>query len=607
MVSSPAREGKRASDRWYPRVKLRKMQCGNGQTKDSTPAEILMHYQTTNRIGLTILLSACCVLSAVSPVAGQDQRDATSRKGMVVAVSPAGARVGASVLEKGGNAVDAAIATGLAMAVTHPGAGNIGGGGFMLIHPSDGSPPVFIDYREKAPLSSTRRMYIDGGSRKNQRYVGVPGTVRGLKLAHEIHGSLPWKVLVQPAVDLAGEGFTIHTAFASSLNDQVRRSTNAEFKRVFSKLDGAAWQAGDRFVQPDLKKTMERIRDHGTDGFYKGETARLLADEMKLSGGHITLEDLARYRARVRVPIHFTYGEFDVYSAPPPSSGGITLAQMLGIAETFSLEDKGRWSVETHHVMIEAMRRAYANRARFLGDSDFVHIPDYLTSRRFAEKMASTIDLAKATPSDAIGPRITEAKESPETTHFSVIDKSAMAVSNTYTLEANFGSGVVVRGGGFLLNNEMGDFNGRPGVTTRQGGIGTLPNQIEPEKRMLSSMTPTIVARRGKPYLITGSPGGRTIINTVFCVTLNVLEFDMNIRDAVDAARIDHEWFPERVRFVGANDPKYAQLIKGLRDLGHTVNNLQRQGDANSILIKDGQYTGAADFHYGAAVAPKEQ
>lgn len=552
------------------------------------------------------ILSVCLMLSAQSQAFTQqidsNLRDATSTRGMVVAVSPDGARAGTKILEQGGNAVDAAITTALAMAVTHPSAGNIGGGGFMLIHPSDGSPPIFIDYREKAPLSSTRDMYKEGGSRKNQKYVGVPGTVRGLKLAHEIYGSLEWSKLVEPAVGLARDGFVIHEGLAGSLNYQVTNSSNDEFKRVYGKPDGTQWKSGDRLVLSDLAATLRRIADHGTKGFYEGETARLLAQEMDLGGGYVALEDLKRYRARVRTPIHFKYRGFDVYSAPPPSSGGITLAQMMGIAEQYDLRSKGRWSGVTNHVMIEAMRRAYANRARYLADQDFVEIPKHLWTNSFARYLASTIDLKRATPSDSLGPKITEEAESKETTHFSVVDQKGMAVSNTYTLEAGYGSGVVVRGGGFLLNNEMGDFNGRPGVTTRNGGIGTEPNTVEPEKRMLSSMTPTLVAKNKKAYLVTGSPGGRTIINTVFCVTLNVLEFEMNAREAVDAPRTDHEWFPERVQFMGAANPKYSGMVNELRAMGHNIQATTGQGDANTILIKNGVFTGAADYRFGAAV-----
>ncbi len=529
----------------------------------------------------------------------QATRDAVSEKGMVVSSSPHASDIGAAILKAGGNAVDAAVATAFAMAVTHPTAGNIGGGGFMLVHPSDGSQPVFIDYREKAPLASKPDMFKDGGSRKNHRYVGVPGTVRGLSLAHELYGLLSWKVLVEPAVRLAQDGFVMAGGLAGSLNRVLPRSRNAEFKRVYGKPGGGRWQAGDPIKLTDLGATLARIRDHRNAGFYAGETARMLVEEMKQGGGYIALADLSGYRARIRKPIQFSYRGYQVFSSPPPSSGGITLAQELQILEGYELRKKGRWSTETTHLMIEAMRRAYAERARHLGDADFVEIPAHLDSKDFARQLAEDIDPRKATASDSLGPKITEAQESKETTHFSVVDGSGMAVSNTYTLEAGYGSGVVVRGAGFLLNNEMGDFNPRPGITTRRGMIGTKPNLIQPGKRMLSSMTPTIVTRNGKPYLITGSPGGRTIINTVFCVTLNVLEFDMELRAAIDAPRLDHEWFPERVRFMGVAD--HAEMVKQLRKMGHDIQPSRGQGDANSILVKSGKLHGAADSRWGGA------
>ena len=547
---------------------------------------------------LTLLLVPALL---AMPGVGQAVRDAVSEKGMVVSSSPHASDIGAAILKDGGNAVDAAVAVAFAMAVTYPTAGNIGGGGFMLVHPADGSPPVFVDYREKAPLASTLEMFKDGGSRANHRYVGVPGTVRGLSLAHELYGLLPWKDVVEPAVRLATDGFVMAAGLASSLNRVARRSRNAEFRRVYGKSDGGRWQGGDLIKMPDLGATLARIRDHRNAGFYEGETARLLVEEMKKGGGYITQADLSAYRARIRKPIHFTYRGYEVFSSPPPSSGGITLAQELQILENFDIRKMGRWSVSTMHLMIEAMRRAYANRAQHLGDADFVEIPPHLTDKEFAKKMSRDINRKRATRSDTVGPKITEVHESKETTHFSVIDQRGMAVSNTYTLEAGYGSGVVVRGAGFLLNNEMGDFNPKPGTTNRRGTIGTKPNLIAPGKRMLSSMTPTIVTKDGKPYLITGSPGGRTIINTVFCVTVNVLDFDMGLRAAIDAPRTDHEWFPERVRFVGARDTEHRDMVEKLRKMGHDVQASRGQGDANSILVKGGKFYGAADSRSGSA------
>ncbi|QDV44044.1 Gamma-glutamyltranspeptidase precursor [Stieleria neptunia] len=539
-----------------------------------------------------------------SPAFGQALRDAESRDGMVVAVSPDAAAVGAEILQQGGTAVDSAIATAFALAVTHPSAGNLGGGGFMLVYPGDGSPPLMIDYREKAPLAAEREMFVDNNDTHTHPYVGVPGTVRGMKLAHELYGSLAWRALVTPAVALSRDGFEIHVGLAAELNRELGRSTNDEFRRVYGKPDGSDWAVGDRIVLSDLAATLQRIADDGPSGFYAGKTAELIATEMKAGGGLISTDDLLRYRARVRQPTRCRFRGYEVLGPPPPSSGGITLSQMLGIAAQFDLRRWGRWSVKTNHVMIEAMRRAYANRAMYLGDPDFAHIPKHLTSVDFAKYMAGTIDMDQATPSHLLGPPLTEPDESPQTTHFSVIDRDGMAVSNTYTLEASYGSGIVVRGAGFLLNNEMGDFNRRPGVTDTKGSIGTVANEVRPQKRMLSSMTPTIVLKDGKPYLITGSPGGRTIINTVFCVTLNVLEFGMSAREAVDAPRTDHEWFPDRVRFMGADDPEHARLVEQLRQLGHTIVDTNSQGDANTILVSDGSFIGAADYRYGAAIAP---
>ena len=534
----------------------------------------------------------------------QDHRNATSEHGVAVSRSVEASDVGAAILEQGGNAVDAAIAIGFALAVTHPSAGNIGGGGFMLVYPGDGRDPAFVDYREKAPLASTEDMYVDGGSRKNHRWVGVPGTVAGFVLAHEQFGTLPWENLVMPAVRLAEGGFVLNS-LADALNRALERSENDEFKRVYGKNGGAeAWQASDRLVLSDLGRSLRRIAEQGNDGFYAGETADLLAAEMEQGDGYISKEDLSVYAAVLRKPIRTTFRGNEIFSAPPPSSGGIALTIMLGILEHFDLKSKGRWAPQTVHLIIESMRRAYADRARHLGDSDFIEIPAHLTTKGYARELAASINLRQATMSEKLGPRLTEAEESPETTHYSVIDRSGMAVSNTYTLEQGYGSGVVVTGAGFLLNNEMGDFNRNPGVTNRQGSIGTPANLVVAEKRMLSSMTPTIAVRDGKVVLVTGSPGGRTIINTVLNVTLNVLEFGMSLRNAVDAPRLNMQWFPDRVGFQGVEDPAFADLVKQLTVMGHRVTR-GGGGDANSILAKDGTFIGAADNENGGASAAR--
>lgn len=546
-------------------------------------------------MGVRLLLAWLVVLLSFDAHLRADHL-ARSKGGMVVAVSPPGADVGADILKRGGNAVDAAVATAFAMAVTHPAAGNIGGGGFMVVFPGKNKPPVVIDYREKAPLTSHVRMFTKDDTVHTHRAVGVPGTVRGLALAHQQFGKLPWKELVLPSVQLARGGFLLDAPHATSLNSILKKShVSEEMRRVFCKPDGKDWQAGDRLVQPDLARTLELIAEQGPDAFYKGKIADQLVEEMRLGKGLITHEDLHKYNAVVRQPVHCTYRGFDVYGPPPPSSGGITLTLMLNILEPFELRKKGRWSPETLHLMIEAMRRGYLERARHLGDADFVKIPDHLTSKEYARKLAEGIDPERATGSEALADDIPLTPESSNTTHFSVIDAGGMAVSNTYTLEQSYGSCIMVRGAGFLLNNEMGDFNWFPGVTTRTGRIGTEANLIAPGKRMLSSQTPIIVARDGKVVLVTGSPGGRTIINTVLQVVLNVIEFEMTPREAVDAARIHHQWLPDEVRFEKAKE--HAKLVEQLQSRGHRVVPVAKQGDAHSIVVdrETGEYVGVAD------------
>jgi gamma-glutamyltranspeptidase/glutathione hydrolase len=518
-----------------------------------------------------------------------------ARAGVVVSVSPPASKVGEAVLAKGGNAVDAAIAVGFALGVTWPEAGNIGGGGFMLIRPSGATArPVVIDYREKAPAAATKDLFVKNKPLP-QLTVGVPGSVAGLALAHKRFGKLPWKDLVLPAVKLAEEGFVVDQALAESLNRGLTKGQNpVEFLRIFARQGGKVkWGAGDRLVQKDLAKTLKRIAVSGADGFYKGETADLLVQEMKASGGLITKADLAGYAAKERSPIHGTYRGYDIYAPPPPSSGGICLVLMLNVLENFDLKKQGRTSSATLHLLAETMRRAYCDRARHLGDPDFVKVPAHLVSKDYAKKLARSIDPTKTTPSADLAKDIPLTKEKPSTTHYSVVDSTGMAVSTTTTLEAAFGSKIVVRGAGFLLNNEMIDFNPQPGVTTRTGRIGTKPNLIAPGKRMLSSMTPVIVVKDGKPVLVTGSPGGRTIINTVLCVVLNVLEFGLSLDEAVAAPRLHHQWFPDRLQV----EPGLAGAIADLEKLGHKVEKVPVQGDAHSIWRhpKTGTYQGVTD------------
>jgi gamma-glutamyltranspeptidase/glutathione hydrolase len=559
-------------------------------------------------LGLTVLIAG---LAAGDVRAGVRPKGIEAEHGMVVSVSAPSSEVGLEILKKGGNAVDAAVATAFALAVTYPQAGNIGGGGFMVMYPASkkgtvplSAQPVVIDYRETAPSAATKTMFSKDDSWYGHKVVGVPGAIRGLALAHRRFGKLPWKEVVRPAIRLAEDGFILGESLANSLNWIVCSSKEfPELVRVYGKDGGKSdWQDGDLLIQKDLAATLRLIAEEGPDAFYKGAIADKIAAEMKAGGGLITKADLAAYQAKERAPIHGTYRGYDIYGPPPPSSGGICLIEMLNILENFDLRKHDRFTPETLHLMIEAMRRAFHDRARYLGDADFIKIPARLTSKDYARTLAQGIDVRKATRSVDLAKEIPLAPEGDSTTHFSVIDKDGMAVANTFTLERSYGSRVVVRGAGFLLNDEMMDFNWRPGFTDRQGTIGTEPNQIAPGKRMLSSQTPTIVARDGRVVLITGSPGSRTIINTVLCVLVNVLDYEMDIRAAVDAPRLHHAWFPDVARFEGMRE--YAQAVERLRQMGHSVQGT-RQGDAHSIWVdpKTGHYWGAEDHRISGKVA----
>jgi gamma-glutamyltranspeptidase/glutathione hydrolase len=519
-----------------------------------------------------------------------------------VSASVIASRIGADVLNAGGNAVDAAIATGFALAVTYPTAGNIGGGGFMVIRMPDGTVTAF-DFREKAPLASRPEMFLDSaGEYSSQMHhnshlaVGVPGTVAGFALAHEKYGTGAWARLVEPAVKLARDGFQVPPGLARSLRGQV----NGSFQRypasvaAYSK-NGSPWEEGEVMRLPDLASTLARIQQNGRDGFYRGETARLVAEEMKRGGGIITEQDLERYQAKERRPVVGTYRGYEVISMPPPSSGGIALVEMLNILEGYDLKSMGHNSAPYVHRLAEAMRRAYRDRARYVADMDFVDVPiTRLTSKEHAAQLRATIDVRKATPSSPEDIAM-EPPESPETTHYSVVDANGMAVSVTYTLEAGYGSKIVVPGAGFLLNNEMGDFNAKPGLTNESGLIGTQPNLARPEQRMLSSMTPSILAKDGKLVAVIGSPGGRTIINTVLQVTLNVVDFGMGIQDAVTAPRLHHQWLPDRISIEdeGASEA----TVAALEAMGHSVRVGGRQGTAHSIMVdpSTGAVIGAPD------------
>src|SRR4051794_40912697 len=547
-------------------------------------------------VALVLLIAPISAVVRDEPVASKD--------GIVVCSSAPACDAGAAILARGGNAVDAAVATAFALAVTHPSAGNIGGGGFMIVRAPNGDVTTF-DYREKAPLKASRTMYLRDGdidiSLTNAGYLapGVPGTVRGLALAHKRLGKLPWKELVTPAAQLAEEGFVLSHALARSLNGQLSGAMGRFPSSVdaYGKPGGGEWATGDRLVMKELGKTLRSIANNGADVFYRGWIADRVVEDMAANGGLITKEDFVKYEAKERTAVRGQYRGFDIIAMAPPSSGGVALIEMLNMLEPFDLKAKGRNTAESMHLQIEAMRRAYLDRARFLGDPDFADVPvARLISKEHARTLSGSIDPLKATSSAELGKDIvtTTSQEPDETTHFSVIDRDGMAVSNTFTLEGGYGSRVVVKGAGFLLNNEMGDFNKNPGVTTADGTIGTPANLIDPGKRMLSSMTPTIVSKNGKVVLITGSPGGRTIINTVFTVVLAATEFGMNVRDAVDAPRMHHQWLPDVVNIERA--AATPEAVKKLESLGHTVKIANGQGDANSIGVDaNGTAWGAAD------------
>ena len=529
------------------------------------------------------------------------------RNGLVVCTSATACDAGASVLARGGNAVDAAVATAFALAVTHPSAGNIGGGGFMIVRTPNGRATAF-DYRERAPFRSTREMYLGSDGEivralTNTGYLapGVPGTVRGLELAHKRFGKLPWKDVVMPAVVLAEEGFLLPAGLARDLNAQLGHEMKpfAASIAAYGKPGGGEWAEGDRLVLGDLGKTLRAIATDGADVFYKGWIGDRIADDMKAHGGLITKQDLAAYQAKVRTPIKGTYRDYEIISMPPPSSGGVALIEMLNILEPYHLKSKGVLTAPSIHLQIEAMRRAYLDRARSLGDPDFVNVPvAELTSKRHARLVSANIDPAKASSSVELGRDIVSAvptQEPDETTHFSVLDRNGMAVSSTYTLEGGFGSHVVVNGAGFILNNEMGDFNKKPGETNTFGDIGTPANLIDPGKRMLSSMTPAMVTRNGKLALITGSPGGRTIITTVFTVVFGVVEYGLTGREAVDLPRLHHQWLPDSASLEPDGAPPDT-VFSALTAMGHTIKPGSRQGDAESIWIAtDGTPYGVSD------------
>ena len=542
------------------------------------------------------------VISALFFTNSKGTAQVYGQNGMVVSSNILASQVGIDILKKGGNAIDASVATAFALAVTHPKAGNIGGGGFLVFMNAAGEATT-IDFREKAPIAASANMFLDSTSKlfkginhNSLKTVGVPGTVAGLYMAHQKYGKLPWKELVQPSIDLAKNGFVMSWDLyedALFLNEDAK-PTDFMYS-YFRNSNDEITKPGEVWKQPSLAKSLKLIRNKGHDGFYKGEIAHEIENYMKKNGGLITKTDLEKYTAIERKPIKGTYKEYEIYSMPPPSSGGVALVEMMNMLELVNLDSIEFNSTDYVHLIAEVMRRAFADRAEYLGDPDFnPDMPlDKLTSKAYAKKRYENIDMSIASVSDSA--LYGHPYDGNNTTHFSVVDKEGNAVSLTYTLEDSYGSQLGSNNLGFIFNNEMQDFNPVPGVTTNFGQIGSAPNLIAPEKRMLSSMTPTIVAKNGKPYLIIGSPGGRTIINTVFQTVLNVLAYDMQIDKAIETMKIHHQWLPDEIvyeRFLMSPDTRAA-----LQAMGHRLREVKNLGSLMGITY-DAEfkvYIGAAD------------
>lgn len=539
------------------------------------------------------------LLSFVAMAGAATREPVHARRAMVAAAEPHAARAGLQVLQEGGNAVDAAVAVGLALAVTHPTAGNLGGGGFMLIRFADGRS-TFLDFRETAPAAASRDMYLDAAGEATDRSVvgyqasGTPGSVRGFAMARDQYGSMSWKRLIAPARELARDGFDLPWGLARALRENSRLAQFPESKRVF--LNGGRFYAyGDRFIQRDLAATLDRLAKRGPDEFYTGKTARLIAADMARNGGLITLEDLAAYQPKERRPLEGTYRGYDILSAPPASSGGAGVIQMLNMLEGSEYYDSGAGSAQAIHIVAEAMRRFFADRAEFFGDTDFAtDVPvAKLISKQYARERAAGIDAERATPSSEVSAGPALGPESSQTTHYSVVDASGMAVSVTYTLNSSFGSGVTAAGTGILLNNEMDDFTAKPGSPNQFGLLQSERNAIEPGKRPLSAMTPTIVSKDGDLFLVVGSPGGPKIISTVLQTILNVIDFGMDVQQAVDFPRFHHQWMPDELWMEGWGfSPDTLRLLE---ERGHRIAPGGETGRAMAIQVVEDGLAGASD------------
>lgn len=532
-----------------------------------------------------------------------------AKHGMVASQETLASRTGVEILKQGGNAVDAAVAVAFSLAVTLPRAGNIGGGGFMLVHLAKENKTIAIDYREMAPSKAKKDIFLDENgdavtklSREHGLAVGVPGTVMGMSLALEKYGTMTMAQVTAPAIKMAQEGISVSPDLAVSLAGLKRRMSQwPSTAAIFYKADGSDFQVDDILKQPELAHSLQLIAEKGTKGFYEGETAEKLVKAVQEAGGIMTLEDLKHYKAVEREPVRGQYRGYEVVSMPPPSSGGVHIIEMLNVLQQFPIDKFGHNTAQTIHVMAEIMKHAYADRSEYLGDPDFYKVPvKQLTDKDYAQKIASQIALNKTTPSEEIKPGNLAPYESDQTTHFSVVDKWGNAVSNTYTLNFSYGSGLVAKGTGILLNNEMDDFSAKPGTPNGYGLVGGDANAVEGNKRPLSSMSPTIVMKDGKPFLVTGSPGGSRIITTTLQIIMNVIDHGLNIAEASNAARVHHQWLPDELRVETSLNRDTISLLEAK---GHKVKVQSAMGSTQSIMVTDQGIFGATDPRHSGSEA----
>ncbi|MDV5389889.1 gamma-glutamyltransferase [Shewanella xiamenensis] len=532
-----------------------------------------------------------------------------AKHGMVASQETLASRTGVDILKQGGNAVDAAVAVAFSLAVTLPRAGNIGGGGFMLVHLAKENKTIAIDYREMAPSKAKKDIFLDENgnavtklSREHGLAVGVPGTVMGMSLALEKYGTMTMAQVTAPAIKMAQEGISVSPDLAVSLAGLKRRMSQwPSTAAIFYKADGSDFQVDDILKQPELAHSLQLIAEKGTKGFYEGETAEKLVKAVQEAGGIMTLEDLKHYKAVEREPVRGQYRGYEVVSMPPPSSGGVHIIEMLNVLQQFPIDKFSHNTAQTIHVMAETMKHAYADRSEYLGDPDFYKVPiKQLTDKDYAQKIASQIALNKTTPSEEIKPGNLAPYESDQTTHFSVVDKWGNAVSNTYTLNFSYGSGLVAKGTGILLNNEMDDFSAKPGTPNGYGLVGGDANAVEGNKRPLSSMSPTIVMKDGKPFLVTGSPGGSRIITTTLQIIMNVIDHGLNIAEASNAARVHHQWLPDELRVETSLNRDTISLLEAK---GHKVSVQSAMGSTQSIMVTDQGIFGATDPRHSGSEA----